>query len=58
MKTRCLNNKIFEWNWKLWTKIKFLDEIIEIIENQVIKQISNYWIKLNKVEKNLNYWMY
>ena len=54
MKTSCLNNKIFEWNWKLWMKIKFLDEIIEIIENQVIKQISNYWIKLNKVEKNLN----
>ena len=36
-------------------KIKFLDEIIENTENQVIKQISNYCIKLKKVAQNLNY---
>ena len=28
--------KVFEWKEVSWTKIRFFNEIIEIIENQII----------------------
>ena len=64
MKIIFLNEtKVFKWKQVSWIKIKFLNGITEIIENQIIESIlkllnkRKYRTKTQIIEWTNNYWI-
>ena len=64
MKIVFLNEtKVFKWKQVSWMKIKFLNGITEIIENQIIESIlkllnkRKYRTKTQIIEWTNNYWI-
>ena len=64
MKIIFLNEtKVFKWKQVSWMKIKFLNGITEIIENQIIESIlkllnkRKYRTKTQIIEWTNNYWI-
>ena len=64
MKIVFLNEtKVFKWKQVSWLKIKFLNGITEIIENQIIESIlkllnkRKYRTKTQIIEWTNNYWI-